>query len=113
MILAELATAFEKAQGAKRVVEKTHRANKVAFRALFEHFGDSMAVDEISRQQMISFFDFLDTIPSHAEQRYEGKTLKEAAALDAKAAALRLIPRCGDLGACCAARPCCLSCKAA
>lgn len=84
MTLAELRVAFEKVQKSKRVVEKTHRANKVAFRALCEHFGESMQVAKIDRQKMIEFFDFLDTVPTHAEQRYKGKTLKEAIALEAK-----------------------------
>jgi integrase len=91
MTLAELRVAFEKAQKSKRVVEKTHRANKVAFRALCEHFGESMQVAKIDRQKMAEFFDFLDTVPSHAEQRYKGKTLKEAVILEAKAKAPRLM----------------------
>lgn len=91
MTLAELRLAFEKAQKSKRVVEKTHRANKVAFRALCEHFGESMQVAKIDRQKMTEFFDFLDTVPSHAEQRYKGKTLKAAIILDAKAKEPRLM----------------------
>jgi integrase len=91
MTLADLRVAFEKAQKSKRVVEKTHRANKVAFRALCEHFGESMQVAKINRQKMAEFFDFLDTVPSHAEQRYKGKTLKEAIALEAKQKEPRLM----------------------
>jgi integrase len=91
MTLAELRVAFEKAQKSKRVVEKTHRANKVAFRALCEHFGESMQVAKIDRQKMAEFFDFLDTVPSHAEQRYKGKTLKAAVILDAKTKERRLM----------------------
>lgn len=91
MTLAELRIAFEKAQKAKRVVEKTHRSNKVAFRALCEHFGDSIPVEKIDRQKMTEFFDFLDTVPSHAEQRYKGKTLKAAIALEAKRKEPRLM----------------------
>lgn len=91
MTLSELRIAFEKAQKAKRVVEKTHRSNKVAFRALCEHFGDSMPVEKIDRQKMTEFFDFLDTVPSHAEQRYKGKTLKAAIALEAKRKEPRLM----------------------
>lgn len=91
MMLAELRVAFEKAQTSKRVVEKTHRANKVAFRALCEHFGESMQIAKIDRQKMTEFFDFLDTVPSHAEQRYKGKTLKEAIALEEKQKKPRLM----------------------
>lgn len=91
MTLAELRVAFEKAQKSKRVVEKTHRANKVAFRALCEHFGESMQVAKIDRQTMAEFFDFLDTVPSHAEQRYKGKTLKQAIILEANAKEPRLM----------------------
>lgn len=91
MTLAELRKVFEGAQTSKRVVEKTHRANKVAFRALCEHFGDSMPVENIDRQNMTAFFNFLDTVPSHAEQRYKGKSLKQAADLEAKQATPRLM----------------------
>jgi len=84
MTLAELRVAFEKAQTSKRVVPKTHRANKVAFGALCEHFGESMQIAKIDRQKMTEFFDFLDTVPVNAAQRYKGKTLKEAIALEAK-----------------------------
>jgi len=91
MTLAHLCVAFEKAQTAKRVVEKTHRANKVAFRVLCEHFGDSMPVEKIGPQLMTELFDFLDTLPSHAAQRYAGKSLKEAAILAAQAKAPRLM----------------------
>lgn len=91
MTLAELRVAFEKAQTSKRVVEKTHRANKVAFRALCEHFGESIQVAKIDRQKMAEFFDFLDRVPSHAEQRYKGKTLKEAIALEGKQKEPRLM----------------------
>lgn len=91
MTLKELCGAFEKAQKSKRVVEKTHRANNVVFRALSEHFGDSLQVAKIDRQKMAEFFDFLDTVPSHAEQRYKGKTLTEAIALEAKQKEPRLM----------------------
>ncbi len=91
MTLAELRVVFEKGQKSKRVAEKTHRANKVAFRALFEHFGESFPIKKIDRQKMTEFFDFLDTIPSHAEQRYKGKSLKEAVALEHKQKAPRLM----------------------
>lgn len=91
MTLAELRGAFERAQKSKRVVEKTHRANKVAFRALCEHFGESMQVAKIDRQKMTEFFDFLDTVPSHAEQRYKGKSLKAAITLEANQKEPRLM----------------------
>jgi integrase len=91
MTLAKLCAVFEKAQTAKRVVEKTHRANKVAFLVLREHFGDSMPIEKIDPQRMTELFDFLDTVPSHAAQRYKGKTLKEAIALEAKQKEPRLM----------------------
>lgn len=91
MTLAELRVAFEKAQTSKRVVPKTHRANKVAFGALCEHFGESMQIAKIDRQKMAEFFDFLDTVPVYADQRYKGKTLKEAIVMEAKQKRPRLM----------------------
>lgn len=91
MTLAELKEVFGKAQMAKEVKEKTLRQNKVTFRALEEYFGDSMPVEKINRQKITEFFDFLDTVPVNAEQRYKGKSLKEAIAVEAKRQQPRLM----------------------
>ena len=91
MTLGELRVAFDKAQIASRAKEKTIQGSKVVFRALFEFFGDTMPVEKIDRQKMTEFFDFLDTVPAHAEQRYKGKSLKEAIALETKLKEPRLL----------------------
>lgn len=82
MTLAELITEFEKSQRAKRVSPKTHRANAPVFCALREHFGESMPIGKITQQGMTVFFDFVDSIPAHAPQRYKGKSLRDAALLE-------------------------------
>jgi integrase len=91
MTLAELHIAFNKAQIAARVKEKTLRSNKVVFRALFAFFEDTMPIEKIDRQKMTEFFDFLDTVPVHAVQRFKGKSLQEAIALEAKQGESRLL----------------------
>ncbi|MES2598835.1 MAG: site-specific integrase [Verrucomicrobiota bacterium] len=81
--LGELLKDFDKAQRAKGVSESTHNANIPVFRALREHFGEQTPLAKITQKEMVTFFDFVDTIPVNCQQRYPGKTLAAAAALEA------------------------------
>ena len=89
--IGELLIKFEKSQKDKRVSVKTHRANAPIFRALREHFGEGMPVAKIAQVEMVGFFDFLDTVPSSAAKRYQGKSLAEAASLESQRAVPRLL----------------------